>query len=122
MEGSVKNLLEAENEAKLIVEEAQNERNKLMQDANVKAAQEVNERRKQWEQKLQDEAEKVSQTITAPNRECSFAKREKKSTGCSKGVPSSSKRLTNNTPTTRTKWYSSCWTRSCRCSWRSLAW
>ena len=60
MEGSVKNLLEAENEAKLIVEEAQNERNKLMQDANVKAAQEVNERRKKWEQKLQDEAEKVS--------------------------------------------------------------
>ena len=38
MEGSVKNLLEAENEAKLIVVEAQNERNKLMQDANVKAA------------------------------------------------------------------------------------
>ena len=31
-----------------------------MQDANVKAAQEVNERRKKWEQKLQDEAEKVS--------------------------------------------------------------
>ena len=49
MEGSVKNLLEAENEAKLIVEEAQNERNKLMQDANVKAAQEVNERRKKWD-------------------------------------------------------------------------
>ena len=49
MEGSVKNLLEAENEAKQIVEEAQNERNKLMQDAGVKAAQEVNERRKKWE-------------------------------------------------------------------------
>ncbi len=45
MEGSVKNLLEAEQEAKLIVEEAMAERTKLMQDANVKGQQEVNKKR-----------------------------------------------------------------------------
>ena len=59
MEGSVKNLLEAENEAKLIVEEAMGERNKLMQNANVIAAQEINARKQKWEKKLADDADKV---------------------------------------------------------------
>ena len=103
MEGSVKNLLEAENEAKLIVEEAQNERNKLMQDANVKAAQEVNERRKKWEQKLQDEAEKVSQPPVDDSRVCSCGKKGRKSIGCRRGAPLSLKRSTSSTTTTRTR-------------------
>ena len=104
MEGSVKNLLEAENEAKLIVEEAQNERNKLMQDANVKAAQEVNERRKKWEQKLQDEAEKVSLHLDGLIRVCSYDKKENKSRGCRREMLSSLKKSTNSTLITKTLW------------------
>ena len=104
MEGSVKNLLEAENEAKLIVEEAQNERNKLMQDANVKAAQEVNERRKKWEQKLQDEAEKVSFQSDVLTRVCSYGKKEKESKECRREMLSSSKKSTNSTTITKTLW------------------
>ena len=42
-------MLEAEQQAKLIVEEAAKERNKLAEEARVKAGQEVNERRKKWE-------------------------------------------------------------------------
>ena len=104
MEGSVKNLLEAENEAKLIVEEAQNERNKLMQDANVKAAQEVNERRKKWEQKLQDEAEKVSFDSEVLTGVYSYGKKEKESKECRREMLSSSKKSTNSTTITKTLW------------------
>ena len=104
MEGSVKNLLEAENEAKLIVEEAMNERNKLMQDANVKAAQEVNEKRKKWEQKLQDEAEKVSSHSEVLIGVCSYDKKENKSRGCKRETLSSSKKSTNSTTITKTLW------------------
>ena len=60
MEGSVKNLLEAEQEAKLIVEEATALRTQQLQEANVKAAQEVNAKREQWEKRIKDDAEKVS--------------------------------------------------------------
>ena len=59
MEGSVKNLLEAENEAKQIVEEAMGEKNRLLQNANVIAQQEINARKQKWEKKLADDAEKV---------------------------------------------------------------
>ena len=63
MEGSVKNLLEAENEAKQIVEEAMGERNRLMQNANVIAAQEINAKKQKWEKKLADDAAKVCNSI-----------------------------------------------------------
>ena len=42
-------MLEAEQQAKQIVEEAAKEKNNLMEAARVKAGQEVNERRKKWE-------------------------------------------------------------------------
>ena len=67
MEGSVKNLLEAENEAKQIVEEAMGEKNRMMQNANVIAAQEINARKQKWEKKLADDAEKVSCSIKIVN-------------------------------------------------------
>ena len=107
----MKNLLEAENEAKLIVEEAMNERNKLMQDANVKAAQEVNERRKKWEQKLQDEAEKVSSQLNLSYILFSYDKRGRKSTECKREVPLSWKRSTSSTTTTKIRWLTSYWSR-----------
>ena len=60
MEGSVKNLLEAEQEAKQIVEEASEKRKMLLQDAGVHAAQEINAMRSKWDDKLSQDAERVS--------------------------------------------------------------
>ena len=75
-----------------------------MQDANVKAAQEVNERRKKWEQKLQDEAEKVSFDSDVLTGVYSYGKKEKESKECRREMLSSSKKSTNSTTITKMLW------------------
>ena len=75
-----------------------------MQDANVKAAQEVNERRKKWEQKLQDEAEKVSFHSDVLIGVYSYGKKEKESKECRREMLSSSKKSTNSTTITKMLW------------------
>ena len=62
MEGSVQNLLTAENEAKEIVNEAKKQRKRLTENANARAQQEINMKMKVWEQKLQQEAADVSKS------------------------------------------------------------
>ena len=60
MEGSVKNLIEAEREANEIVDEAREQMKKSLQSAKALATVEVNQKRKEWETKLNANATSVS--------------------------------------------------------------
>ena len=63
MEGSVQNLLNAENEAKEIVNEARKLRDTLAKNAEGKAQQELNNKQRKWQQKLDDENQNVSGNV-----------------------------------------------------------
>jgi vacuolar-type H+-ATPase subunit H len=60
MEGSVKSLIEAEEEARKIVEEAQKTRNQMKQDADTKANQLVTLKEQQLEKDFTEEQARVS--------------------------------------------------------------
>ena len=60
MEGSVQNLLNAEKEAKSIVAKAEKECRKQAEQANTHAQQKLNQRTKEWEKKMKEDAELVS--------------------------------------------------------------
>ena len=66
MEGSVQNLLKAEQEAKQIVADAMKESQKISDKATTKGKQAINEKRNQWEQRLNDDA----QVVSIQAREC----------------------------------------------------
>ena len=51
MEGSVKNLLEAEKESQAIIEQAVKDKAKKVQDARLYAEQEINKHRKEYEER-----------------------------------------------------------------------
>jgi|LakMenE01Jun11ns_1017448.scaffolds.fasta_scaffold8920062_1 F0F1-type ATP synthase membrane subunit b/b' len=59
MEGSVKSLIEAEEEARKIVEEAQKQRLQMKQDADTKANQLITLREQHYEKQLNEETAKV---------------------------------------------------------------
>ena len=60
MEGSVKSLIEAEEEARKIVDEAQKQRKQMLKDADTKANQLVTLREQQYEVQYAEEQEKVT--------------------------------------------------------------
>ena len=63
MEGSVQNLLNAENEAKEIVNEARKQRDTLAKNAEGKAQQDLNSKQREWQKKLDEENENVSRLL-----------------------------------------------------------
>ena len=63
MEGSVKSLIEAEEEARKIVEEAQKQRLQMKQDADTKANQLITLREQNYEKQISDETAKVLKNL-----------------------------------------------------------
>ena len=65
MEGSVKNLLEAEKESQAIIEAAMKQKTQRVADAKLYAEQELNKHRKDYEEKFQLEAARKQQENAA---------------------------------------------------------
>lgn len=61
MEGSVKNLLEAEKESQAIIEQANKDKAKKVTDARLYAEQEINKLRKDYEDRYMAESERKKQ-------------------------------------------------------------
>ena len=61
MEGSVKNLLEAETEAQAIIDEANREKDKQLNNARAMANQQVNARRQEHEAHYQRECARIAE-------------------------------------------------------------
>ena len=55
MEGSVKNLLDAERESQAIVDEAMKNRGKMLNEARVNAEREINKHRADYDKKFEEE-------------------------------------------------------------------
>lgn len=65
MEGSVKNLLEAEKESQAIIDQAIKDKAKKVTEARLYAEQEINKHRKDYEERYQQEAARKTQENSA---------------------------------------------------------